>query len=77
MFIILKTDYDCGFPTKVTLALLFILQEYIKELLELNTFKHRKTTISSSVSDKGFKVVSRVLPSLHRGTHKISLKYIF
>ena len=68
MFTILKTDYfNCEFPTKVTLALFFKLQENIKELLELNTFKHRKTTISSSVSDKGFNVVSRVLPSLHRG----------
>ena len=48
MFII----FNCGFCTKVTCA--FLLQEDNKKLLELNTFKPRKTTIS-------YTLMSRVL----------------
>ena len=48
----------------------------MEKLTEINTYRVRKTTVSStSVSDKGFKgtVVNRALPSLHGGLLEIRL----
>jgi len=68
MFRILKKYYFqfCGFSKKVTF--IFLLQE--------NTFKPRKTTISSTLLiDKHFKgtVVNRTLPSLYERSLEIML----